>query len=104
MKVSATRISEYKALASPSLISLSSPDPLLTAFQLSWELKELANAEPESKTEYRKLRKQVEKLVLNFLLSVLLVSKYIKKNDEEMKSHYINLFLPEVELFEYTNV
>lgn len=61
LRLSSTRINEYKALASPSLISLSSPDPLMTAFQLSWELKELALAEPESRKEYLELRRQVEK-------------------------------------------
>lgn len=41
-----SRLNEYKALASPSLIALSSSDPILTAFQLSWELRGLAFAEP----------------------------------------------------------
>lgn len=61
MRISSTRVSEYKALASPSLIALSSADPLLTAFQLSWELRELTIAEPESRGEYLKLRRQVER-------------------------------------------
>ena len=63
LRLSTTRIAEYRALASPSLIALSSPDPLMTAFQLSWELRELAITEPESCDEYHKLRKQVEKSV-----------------------------------------
>ncbi|KMQ87916.1 transient-receptor-potential-like protein, partial [Lasius niger] len=63
LRLSSTRISEYKALASPSLIALSSTDPLMTAFQLSWELRELAVSEPESRAEYMKLRRQVEKQV-----------------------------------------
>lgn len=61
LRISSTRVSEYKALASPSLIALSSADPLLTAFQLSWELRELTIAEPESRGEYLKLRRQVER-------------------------------------------
>ncbi|XP_011298063.1 transient-receptor-potential-like protein [Fopius arisanus] len=67
LRLSSTRISEYKALASPSLIALSSPDPLLTAFQLSWELRLLAVSEPESRAEYLKLRKQVEKFAVDLL-------------------------------------
>ncbi|XP_047348206.1 transient-receptor-potential-like protein isoform X2 [Vespa velutina] len=70
LRLSSTRINEYKALASPSLISLSSPDPLMTAFQLSWELKELALAEPESRKEYLELRCQVEKFAVDLLQQV----------------------------------
>ncbi|XP_066591141.1 transient-receptor-potential-like protein isoform X2 [Prorops nasuta] len=70
LKVSSTRISEYRALASPSLIALSSPDPLMTAFQLSWELREMAISEPESRAEYLKLRRQVEKFAVDLLQQV----------------------------------
>ena len=38
------------ALASPSLIALSSKDPILTAFELSWELRRLSFAEHEFKS------------------------------------------------------
>jgi transient-receptor-potential-like protein len=47
-----SRLNEYRALASPSLIALSSNDPILTAFRLSWELRNLAFAEQESKSDY----------------------------------------------------
>ncbi|XP_032677800.1 transient-receptor-potential-like protein [Odontomachus brunneus] len=70
LRLSSTRISEYKALASPSLIALSSTDPLITAFQLSWELRELAISEPESRAEYLKLRRQVEKFAVDLLQHV----------------------------------
>ncbi|CAK9823717.1 Transient-receptor-potential-like protein [Anthophora retusa] len=70
LRLSSTRISEYKALASPSLIALSSPDPLLTAFQLSWELRELTIAEPESRAAYLKLRRQVERFAVDLLQQV----------------------------------
>ncbi len=46
------RINAYRALASPSLICLSSKDPFLTAFELSWELRRLAKAEAEFRAEY----------------------------------------------------
>ena len=52
LRHSRRRINAYRALASPSLISLSSKDPILTAFKLSWELRELAFAECEFKSEY----------------------------------------------------
>ncbi|XP_029154915.1 transient-receptor-potential-like protein [Nylanderia fulva] len=70
LRLSSTRISEYKALASSSLIALSSTDPLMTAFQLSWELRELAVSEPESRAEYLKLRRQVEKFAVDLLQHV----------------------------------
>ncbi len=49
---SRSRINAYTALASPSLIALSSKDPLLTAFELSWELRRLSRVENEFKSEY----------------------------------------------------
>ena len=47
-----SRINSYRALASPSLIALSSTDPILTAFELSDELKSLAYEENEFSCEY----------------------------------------------------
>ena len=47
-----SRINSYRALSSPSLIALSSTDPILTAFELSWELKNLAYTENEFRSEY----------------------------------------------------
>ncbi|XP_076591180.1 short transient receptor potential channel 4b [Chaetodon auriga] len=55
LRHSRSRLNLYKALASPSLIALSSEDPFLTAFQLSWELKELSTVENEFKSEYEEL-------------------------------------------------
>lgn len=60
-------MNEYRALSSPSLIALSSNDPLLTAFQLSWELRNLAFAEQECKAEYLELRKQCQKFAVDLL-------------------------------------
>merc|ERR550532_3334328 len=58
LRHSRSRINAYRALASPSLIALSSKDPILTAFELSWELKQLAFDEYEFKSEYLSLRRQ----------------------------------------------
>ncbi|XP_072248226.1 short transient receptor potential channel 4b [Leuresthes tenuis] len=55
LRHSRSRLNIYKALASPSLIALSSEDPFLTAFQLSWELKELSTVENEFMSEYEEL-------------------------------------------------
>lgn len=53
LRHSRSRINSYRALASPSLIALSSKDPILTAFQLSWELRRLSFLEHEFKCEYQ---------------------------------------------------
>lgn len=60
LRHSRSRINAYRALASPSLIALSSKDPILTAFELSWDLRRLSFLEPEFKTEYQELRKQCQ--------------------------------------------
>ena len=61
------RVNEYRALASPSLIALSSNDPLQTAFQLSWELRNLAFSEQECKAEYLELRRQCQRFAVDLL-------------------------------------
>lgn len=58
LRHSRSRLNIYRALASPSLISLSSEDPFLTAFQLSWELQELSKVENEFRAEYEELSQQ----------------------------------------------
>jgi transient receptor potential cation channel subfamily C member 4 len=60
LRYSKSRINAYRALASPSLISLSSKDPILTAFHLSWELKRLSRIENEFKVDYEKLSLQCQ--------------------------------------------
>ncbi|XP_053616409.1 transient-receptor-potential-like protein [Plodia interpunctella] len=67
LRHSLARLNAYRALASPSLIALSSTDPILTAFQLSWELRNLAFAEQESKAEYLELRRQAQKFAVDLL-------------------------------------
>ena len=57
---SRSRINAYRALASPSLVALSSKDPILTAFELSWELKRLSRLENEFRLEYETLAKQCQ--------------------------------------------
>ena len=62
-----SRINAYKALASPCLIALSSKDPVLTAFELSWELSRLSRLENEFASEYEKLSKQCEEFATALL-------------------------------------
>uniref|UniRef100_A0A8C6MAI0 Transient receptor potential cation channel subfamily C member 4 n=1 Tax=Nothobranchius furzeri TaxID=105023 RepID=A0A8C6MAI0_NOTFU len=67
LRYSRSRLNIYKALASPSLIALSSEDPFLTAFQLSWELKELSNVENEFKAEYQELSQMCKQFAKDLL-------------------------------------
>ncbi|XP_033631694.1 short transient receptor potential channel 4-like [Asterias rubens] len=67
LRHSRSRLNIYRALASPSLIALSSDDPLLTAFELSWELRKLSYRENEFKTDYDKLVQQCREFATNLL-------------------------------------
>ncbi|XP_076836481.1 short transient receptor potential channel 5 [Brachyhypopomus gauderio] len=58
LRHSRSRLNIYKTLASPSLVALSSEDPILTAFRLGWELKELSKVENEFRQEYEELSQQ----------------------------------------------
>ncbi|VDP00123.1 unnamed protein product [Schistosoma mattheei] len=49
---STLRINTYRALTSPSFIILTSSDPILTAFELSWELKKLGELENEFRVSF----------------------------------------------------
>ncbi|KAF8791422.1 Transient-receptor-potential-like protein like [Argiope bruennichi] len=55
------------ALASPAWISLTSEDPILTAFKLSWELEHLAHRENEFKEIYLVLSNQCKKYSCDLL-------------------------------------
>ncbi|XP_056229271.1 short transient receptor potential channel 4b [Seriola aureovittata] len=67
LRHSRSRLNIYKALSSPSLIALSSEDPFLTAFQLSWELKELSTVENEFKSEYEELSRTCKQFAKDLL-------------------------------------
>ncbi|EUB64483.1 Transient receptor potential-gamma protein [Echinococcus granulosus] len=54
------RINAYRALSSPCFIALSSTDPILTAFELSWETRRLGRLENEFKDDYEKLSQNCE--------------------------------------------
>ncbi|XP_050682753.1 transient receptor potential protein isoform X2 [Leptidea sinapis] len=67
LRHSQARINSYRALSSPSLIALSSADPVLTAFELSWELNKLSRLETEFRVEYKALRQQVQEFATSLL-------------------------------------
>ncbi len=60
LRHSRSRINAYKALSSPCYISLSSRDPIMTAFDLNRELKRLSRIENEFKQEYEQLADQCQ--------------------------------------------
>ncbi|CAF4567302.1 unnamed protein product, partial [Didymodactylos carnosus] len=60
LRHSRSRINAYKALSSPFYISVSSRDPIMTAFELNRELKHLSRIENEFKEEYEKLAQQCQ--------------------------------------------
>ncbi|XP_017145038.1 transient receptor potential protein [Drosophila miranda] len=67
LRHSQSRINAYRALSASSLIALSSRDPVLTAFQLSWELKRLQAMESEFRAEYTEMRQMVQNFVTSLL-------------------------------------
>ncbi|KAH9523128.1 hypothetical protein Btru_065889 [Bulinus truncatus] len=67
LRHSRSRINAYKALASPSLICLSSKDPILTSFELSCELKQLSKLENEFKADYEKLAGKCQEFAVDLL-------------------------------------
>uniref|UniRef100_A0A1A9WYZ7 Transient receptor ion channel domain-containing protein n=1 Tax=Glossina brevipalpis TaxID=37001 RepID=A0A1A9WYZ7_9MUSC len=67
LRYSQSRINAYRALSASSLISLSSRDPVLTAFELSWELKRLQAMESEFRAEYSEMRLDVQEFVSSLL-------------------------------------
>ena len=67
LRHSLRRINTYKALASPAWISLTSSDPILTAFKLSCELEKLALKENEFKDTYIALSNQCKKCACDLL-------------------------------------
>ncbi|XP_037787365.1 LOW QUALITY PROTEIN: transient-receptor-potential-like protein [Penaeus monodon] len=67
LRYSMRRIHTYRALASPAWISLTSEDPILAAFRLSWELERLARVENEFKDTYLELSEQCKKYTCDLL-------------------------------------
>ncbi|XP_038056459.1 transient-receptor-potential-like protein [Patiria miniata] len=67
LRYSLHRINTFKALASPAWISLTSSDPILSAFKLSWELQHLAMRENEFKDIYMQLNEQTKSFTVDLL-------------------------------------
>ncbi|KAG5850522.1 short transient receptor potential channel 1 [Anguilla rostrata] len=61
------RLDIYRCLASPSLIMLTEEDPILRAFELSSDLKELSLVEVEFRNDYEELAKQCKMFAKDLL-------------------------------------
>lgn len=72
LRHSQSRINAYRAMISPSLICLSSRDPLLSSMELYWELKRLSKMETEFRAEYnvRKIQPKLWSILAQALLSI----------------------------------
>ncbi|XP_076449134.1 short transient receptor potential channel 7-like [Babylonia areolata] len=67
LRLAKTRLNAYKGLASGAYISLSSKDPVLTAFELARELRQVAKVEKYYKTDYLHLADQLSEYVVKLL-------------------------------------
>ncbi|KAI8790076.1 short transient receptor potential channel 6, partial [Biomphalaria glabrata] len=67
LRLAKYRLNAYKGLASEAYISLSSKDPILTAFELAAELRRLSRVEKHFKREYRDLADQLSDYVVKLL-------------------------------------
>ena len=67
LRHSLRRYQTFRALSSPAWISLTSSDPVLTAFKLSWELDHLALQENEFRDFYAELSEQSKKFACDLL-------------------------------------
>ncbi|XP_078683336.1 short transient receptor potential channel 7-like isoform X1 [Branchiostoma floridae x Branchiostoma belcheri] len=61
------RLNTYRALASPTYISLTCRDPIARAFHLTEEIRKVTSVEPEHKEEYRRILTKLETFVSELL-------------------------------------
>ena len=67
LRTSQERLSLYKALANPIWITLTTDDPILTAFTMSSKMKNLASQEDEFEKEYLDLYKSCKQFAVGLL-------------------------------------
>eukprot|EP00058_Branchiostoma_floridae_P012793 XP_002598281.1 hypothetical protein BRAFLDRAFT_204814 [Branchiostoma floridae] len=61
------RLNTYRALTSPTYISLTCRDPIARAFHLTEEIRKVTTVEPEHKEEYRRILAKLETFVTELL-------------------------------------
>lgn len=90
LRLAKYRLNAFRGLASEAYISLSSKDPILSAFELGAELKRLSRVEKHFKREYRDLAEQLSDYTVKLLDRVrtqkeleMVLNKTGKANDEK---------------------
>ncbi|KAH3777181.1 short transient receptor potential channel 7-like [Dreissena polymorpha] len=100
LRLAKTRLNAYRGLCSGAYISLSSKDPILTAFELARELRGVAKVEKYYKTEYLALAEQLSVYVVQLLDKVrghdeleILINKTGRDSETESYSQLARLKL-----------
>ncbi|CAJ0598054.1 unnamed protein product [Cylicocyclus nassatus] len=91
LQYSLKRINTYRALASPAWMSLTSPDPILSAFKLSWELQQLAVVEHEFKETYLQLAEQCKQFACDLMSQCRSSEEVIAVLNKDCNSHDENV-------------
>lgn len=91
LQYSLKRINTYRALASPAWMSLTSPDPILSAFKLSWELQHLAVVEHEFKETYLQLAEQCRQFACDLISQCRSSEEVIAVLNKDCNNHDENV-------------
>ncbi|CAJ0579097.1 unnamed protein product, partial [Mesorhabditis spiculigera] len=91
LQYSLKRINTYRALASPAWMSLTSPDPIFSAFRLSWELQQLSQIEHEFKDTYLKLSEQCKQFACDLLSQCRSSEEVIAVLNKDVANHDENI-------------
>ncbi|XP_046361820.2 short transient receptor potential channel 3-like [Haliotis rufescens] len=90
LRLAKTRLNAYRGLSSEAFISLSSKDPILRAFELAKELRNIAEIEKYYKTEYLSLADKLSEFVVKLLDKVrchdeleVILNKVAGEDEEE---------------------
>ncbi|XP_067652087.1 short transient receptor potential channel 7-like [Haliotis asinina] len=90
LRLAKTRLNAYRGLCSEAFISLSSSDPILRAFTLAKELRDIAEVEKYYKTEYLSLADHLSEFVVKLLDKVrchdeleVILNKVVSEDDDE---------------------
>ncbi|WKX99872.1 hypothetical protein Q1695_014614 [Nippostrongylus brasiliensis] len=91
LQYSLKRINTYRALASPAWMSLTSPDPILSAFKLSWELQHLSVVEHEFKETYLQLAEQCRQFACDLISQCRSSEEVIAVLNKDCNAHDENV-------------
>ncbi|XP_050396877.2 short transient receptor potential channel 7 isoform X1 [Patella vulgata] len=93
LRLAKYRLNAYRGLASEAYLSLSSKDPILSAFELAEELRKLSKIEKHFKKEYKELAEQLSEYVVKLLDRIrtqeeleMVLNKTGRSNQEKYES------------------